>query len=456
MRFAPTRYEDENSDRPVLFNRAWSKAPRTLTAVRNVQRVAEVNNYKGEVLHASSSYGPVPRAVLTSDAKQVVLASGPIKIAGSFAPTVDDAGFTHIPTYDSDHLFYDGTNGSRIIVKRRADGFKDPLPPGDIEITNLPSGAPGGDAPEYYMFPFSVPGACHIGWVPGDIGTPRFMHKAVTNDAIAAQRSRGREALTDGPLVITLLPVPAPEPPPIDPGGTPSSGTGGTITLTVTTPANNATVYSAAGGGFNLHTDMHDTTHPLDMLVIYEVGGQPLWSIKIVSGLDAVADALLALAPGTHNLDVHLTNNIGNAIDVFLTLNVIDPPPPPPPPIDPTPVDPPPILRSCVMKGTEIVAIGNSQWWTAESMQNEWFRMVTDSGRELMATPDHPIYTSRAGRTEMRDVRKGDLILTVLGEERVADIRPFQRPGVKVSVHMDAGHLFWANGVLSHNKMYRE
>jgi hypothetical protein len=77
---------------------------------------------------------------------------------------------------------------------------------------------------------------------------------------------------------------------------------------------------------------------------------------------------------------------------------------------------------------------------------------VVTAKRSLTGVPEHRIGTSRAGMTEMRDVRKGDLLLTCDGEEKVTMSKSFSRPGVKVSLHMEYGHLAWFNGILGHNK----
>jgi hypothetical protein len=136
------------------------------------------------------------------------------------------------------------------------------------------------------------------------------------------------------------------------------------------------------------------------------------------------------------------------------------PAPPVPPTAPPTPTNPDPTTSPtdnpprCVMHGTEIVPIGHSPWWTQTLPQNEWHRIILASASgslNLNATPDHRIYTGRAGLTEMRDVRKHDWIATYLGEMEVLESFAFKRPGFKDCVTMEYGYLFWANGILSHN-----
>jgi hypothetical protein len=353
------RADTANIDRMrrVKVNGQWKFVDTLEVKLRKIQKTTDVNKFHGIVLPTPSLYRPVPKAIISANASQVVLASSGIAVAGSFADTIDDAGFTHVPTQNSTVIYWDGTNQSRRIVRRRADGFKQPLPPGHLAITNLPMGAEGAPGPTYLLYPYGIPGACNIGWVVGDVGTPKFCHLKATNDAAHQQRILGREPISDGAMAIQLLPVQPPAPPP-DP-----------------------------------------------------------------------------------------------------TLPPPDPPPPPAPapvtdPTAPPTYTPPPVppggTTYCVMLGTEIVPIGDSPWWTEEVQQNEWVQVITNL-RQLTGVPEHIMVTGRAGYTEMRDIRKGDLVITCWGEEKVERTSYFKRPGIKVNLHMEWGHLAWFNGFLGHN-----
>ena len=103
----------------------------------------------------------------------------------------------------------------------------------------------------------------------------------------------------------------------------------------------------------------------------------------------------------------------------------------------------------CVLEGTEIVPLTHSMRVTSEENQS-WIEIELADGRRLTATPDHPIYTDR-GKTPLRLVELGEGIVTDAGIVAVTCIAPLQRPGRKLVVRMERGHLFWANGILSHN-----
>lgn len=351
------RPDSPQFEEAIRQGQRWAKAGNLELRLRKIQQTTEVKDMHGTVLPTKSEYRPVPKLVLDTQNKQILLTSAAINVVGSFAETIDDAGFTHFPAQDHTTIYWDGTNQSRRIVRRRADGFKETLPAGHILIDKLPMGAEGAPGPMYLMFPYFIPGTCNIGWVTGTVGIPMFCHLKDSNDARQQQRILGREPLSDGPFAIQLLPVPAPPPPP-DP-----------------------------------------------------------------------------------------------------TLPPPDPPPPPVPapvvsPTAPPTYTPPPVppggSQYCVMKGTEIVPIGSSPWWIQEHPQNDWV-IVTTAARSLTAVPEHRIATGRAGWTEMRDVRKGDIVLTVEGEEKVQYVKQFARPGVKVSLMMERGHTAWFNGILGHN-----
>lgn len=103
----------------------------------------------------------------------------------------------------------------------------------------------------------------------------------------------------------------------------------------------------------------------------------------------------------------------------------------------------------CVLEGTEIVPLTHAMRVTSEENQS-WIEIELADGRRLTATPDHPIYTDR-GKTPLRLVEVGEGVVTDKGIVAAARIAPLQRPGRKLVVSMQRGHLFWANGVLSHN-----
>lgn len=424
----------------------WKPAPKQVTIVKRLQTVAEVNVIKGAVIKTSSPYRPVPKEFLAPNARTVVLASTAVNISGSWAPSIDDEALRYIAGIDNVTLYFNGEHESRRIVKRRVDGFTDVLPPGKLPITGLPAGAPGAPGPIYYLYPFWIPGTCYIGWVPGEVGTPRFAHLTQTLEAIHQQNYRGREALSDGALSFQLQTVAiVVTPPPVTPP--PVNGGLLTISMQVTYPGNGTNTALV----FDVHANASDATYGIAGWFVY-VDDVARWSTP---GPTNSIDAPISVSPGGHKITVRVWNNHGDFTHLDMSINASGPAPPPPPPPSP-PISPysPPTQPRCVMLGTEIIPIGEAAWWTEEIPEATWVRLVTSSGRELNATSTHPVMTGRAGWTEMRDVRKGDKVMTIIGEEIVMDIRQFTRPGFKVCVHMDAGHTFWANGFLSHNKIF--
>lgn len=440
---------------------AWQTRP---ALIRRVDQISSIvpTVYKGEPLPAQMPFSTVPGGAVTPDVETIKLGSAAVEVRGSFAPTVTDAGFTYIAGTDNVTIYYDGTNGSKRIKQRRRNGYNETLPAGFLHVANLNPSAEGAlVGPSYDLIPFYIPGSCAIGWVgPGDSGTPTFCfshdYRPVTLDDINKASIRGREPIAASVITITLQPRPAPVPPPSTPPppdpGTQSGNTttNGSVTCVVDYPGQNAAENLSFNGSAHASDNAgHNITGwevYLDGVRIYNYAGvaKPsiTWPINTSSG--------------SHSMTVKAYNSAGTHADVTVPFTTSDLSgggsgtggnPTPPPPTNPTPSP----IPSCVMLGTVIEPLGPSPWHQQQIAQNEWVRIFTDRGRELIATPEHPVYTSRAGRTEMRDVRKGDKVVCIEGEEQVLDVKAFNRPGVKVSVHMDWGHLYWANGVLSHN-----
>ena len=129
---------------------------------------------------------------------------------------------------------------------------------------------------------------------------------------------------------------------------------------------------------------------------------------------------------------------------------------------------------SCVMNGTFVDPIGDYGSMRQEIVgHNYWISIVTDNGRQLSGTYDHPVYAcwdddvqnmvdackdfdeqkADLFRTPMEFVEMGMHVMTNDGPAKVINWYKFSRACSKRVVHMERGHLFWANGILSHNKM---
>ena len=107
--------------------------------------------------------------------------------------------------------------------------------------------------------------------------------------------------------------------------------------------------------------------------------------------------------------------------------------------------------RECVLKGTDIRALGGVAIETSEHEQADWVRIEAEDGRSLVCTPDHPLYHAKHGKTEAELLVAGMTVLTDQGEAMLVKVERIHQEGTKVAVKMSKGHLFWANGFLSHN-----
>ncbi len=111
---------------------------------------------------------------------------------------------------------------------------------------------------------------------------------------------------------------------------------------------------------------------------------------------------------------------------------------------------------TCVMIGTHIDPLGGGSYDTQNHRQSDWVRIETEPGgvfaRGLNCTPNHPLYDSEQGKVDASFfVGKSRWIITSKGEERVERTTQFIRACTKVHVTMQQGHIFFANGFMSHN-----
>lgn len=122
--------------------------------------------------------------------------SNAINFQGIMAPSVVDGQFTiACPSDSSATVYWDGTNSSRVIVIRRADGTTTTVPPNNITITGL------AFSNTYTAYPFWTPfNSCGVGWGTGAHGTPLIAVVSTDSDTTAAQAQAlqslaGREPL---------------------------------------------------------------------------------------------------------------------------------------------------------------------------------------------------------------------------------------------------------------------
>ncbi|KKM66639.1 hypothetical protein LCGC14_1479170 [marine sediment metagenome] len=107
------------------------------------------------------------------------------------------------------------------------------------------------------------------------------------------------------------------------------------------------------------------------------------------------------------------------------------------------------IPGGCVLEGTTIFPFSGDPI-IKESEQEEWVEIKLADGRVLIATPKHPVY-SDAGKTPLNLISCGEEIITDKGMVAVVEKQTIQNKAIKLAVYIPTGHLYWANGILSHN-----
>lgn len=80
---------------------------------------------------------------------------------------------------------------------------------------------------------------------------------------------------------------------------------------------------------------------------------------------------------------------------------------------------------------------------------SEWVDVQT-AHRRLVAVPNHLVYTDQC-KMRVKELAVGFDIITRDGLERITKLRSFLQRARKKQVFCRKGHLYWANGVLSHN-----
>lgn len=113
----------------------------------------------------------------------------------------------------------------------------------------------------------------------------------------------------------------------------------------------------------------------------------------------------------------------------------------------------------CVLAGTDktdIRTLGDLDYSCEAQPNSRWIKITVADGRNLTCTEDHPLYESLMGRIAAQQVRVGNLLIMDTGEDIVTQIENFELYCPKWKVVMRKGHLFWANGFLSHNVKPRQ
>jgi hypothetical protein len=105
----------------------------------------------------------------------------------------------------------------------------------------------------------------------------------------------------------------------------------------------------------------------------------------------------------------------------------------------------------CVMEGTFIQAL-TGEYHYELAPEDKWFLIQTENGMALCGNAEHPVYVRFKGEVRMPDVKVGDELITKRGISKVSKWMPFARECNKMIVSVPEGNLYWANGILSHNK----
>lgn len=106
---------------------------------------------------------------------------------------------------------------------------------------------------------------------------------------------------------------------------------------------------------------------------------------------------------------------------------------------------------NCVMSGTEIVTLGDEPYSLDVEGENRWVHLRLADKRDLFCTYDHPLYHTVKGRVTADSLTVGDIVITDVGEQELVTAEWTYRKCSKWKVCMKKGHLFYANGFLSHN-----
>lgn len=303
-------------------NRQSAQVQRLETGSQRLQR--------GTIRFSSGAYVRIPSGALTTvRSKQVLnLSNGSIKKIGGVPPSANNSGFAYTATDNSLTWYWDGTNGSSVLIINRSDGsrFTVPTSGSGLTVTGLSAST------DYYFLPFwNTNNLCNIGWVQGTLGTPQIAFTlADTTDPVNSPAYVMQQTLQGNEPLAGFI------------KGTTAAGGG-----------------SGSGGG----------------------GGGPY----------------------------------------------------------------------CVMAGTDIVTVGDLPYTIEVIPETEWVHLKIEDGRDLYCTFDHPLYHSKHGRVKAESLAEGDIILTDKGEQMITLTYFTRRVCSKHCVKMAQGHLYYANGFLSHN-----
>lgn len=100
---------------------------------------------------------------------------------------------------------------------------------------------------------------------------------------------------------------------------------------------------------------------------------------------------------------------------------------------------------------TDIETLGGLPYELEVLPEFHWVRLEADDGRVLVCTEDHPLYHEEDGKVRADSLTPGDRVIMDDGVHALKSADWLQKKCSKYRVSMPKGHLFYANGFLSHN-----
>jgi hypothetical protein len=106
----------------------------------------------------------------------------------------------------------------------------------------------------------------------------------------------------------------------------------------------------------------------------------------------------------------------------------------------------------CVRAGSEIKTLGDLPYECEVLAESEWVWLRIEDGRELYCTYEHPLYHAFKGKVPADTLSSGDHVITDKGEQILVGVEFRSKKCSKWNIKMASGHLYFANGFLSHNQ----
>lgn len=108
-------------------------------------------------------------------------------------------------------------------------------------------------------------------------------------------------------------------------------------------------------------------------------------------------------------------------------------------------------FHGCPIVGTKLEPLGGD-FKNTEFENEDWIEVELQEEITLTATSSHLIYTAERGKVSLHHLEIGEHVLGVRGELEVVSKMYFKKKGKATKVHVTNSHLYYANGILSHNK----